>query len=68
MRRLLLAYLGIVPAKYGAWMEDKDGNLLPSAMPKNPRQELAAILDLMGLDWQRREGSATPTPPKTYLR
>jgi putative DNA primase/helicase len=66
-RRFLLVRLGIVPAKFAAWMEDKDGNLIPPAMPKNPRQELAAILGLMGLEWKRREGSATHTLPQSTL-
>ena len=65
--RHLLAYLGIVPAKFGAWLEDKKGNLLPFLKPKNPRQELAAILELMGLEWKRREGTATLTPAQTGL-
>lgn len=66
-RRHLLAHLGIVPAKFGVWMEDKKGNLLPFQMPKNPRQELAAILDLMGLEWKRRESRSALTPAQTGL-
>ncbi|RRW19696.1 hypothetical protein EGJ45_07410 [Stutzerimonas stutzeri] len=66
-RRHLQAHLGIVPKTYGVWMEDKAGNLLPFKMPKNPRQELACILERMGLSWKRREGSSTLTPPETTL-
>ncbi|MDR3644330.1 MAG: hypothetical protein P4M02_04560 [Clostridia bacterium] len=66
-RRHLLAHLGLVPAKYGTWEEDKDGHLRPFKEPKNPRQELAAIIDLMGLKWRRREGTTTPTLPEIDL-
>lgn len=59
-RRFALAQLGIVPKKYGAWIVGKDGKL-KRPEPKNPRQELAEILALMGLAWKRREGSSTPT-------
>lgn len=66
-RRHLLAHLGIVPKKYGVWLESKTGELLPFKRPKNARQELAAILERMGLKWKRREGTSTPTPAQTTL-
>lgn len=66
-RRHLLAHLGIIPKAYGQWRENKDGDLLPYAMPKRPVQEMGKILDLMGLDWSRREGTATPSSPDLVL-
>lgn len=61
-QRLLLARLGVVPKNYGVWIEDRDGALLPFKRPKNARQEMAHMIDRMGLEWKRREGTATPTP------
>lgn len=61
-QRLLLARLGVMPASYGVWMEDKQGGLLPFARPKNPRQEMSEMLRRIGLKWKRREGAATHTP------
>lgn len=65
-RRHLLAHLGLVPKTYGAWMEDREGNLLPFARPKNPRQELAEVLRRMGLEWRAIRARVT-TPAQTTL-
>jgi putative DNA primase/helicase len=51
-RRHLLAHLGIVSKKYGAWKEGKDGQPVDLPRPKNPRQELANVLARMGLAWR----------------
>lgn len=51
-RRHLLAHLGIISKKYGAWKEDKDGRPLDLPRPKNPRQELADVLARIGLAWR----------------
>ncbi len=59
-RRLLLARLGVVSKTYGVWMEDRDGELLPFKRPKTARKEVGEMIDRMGLQWKRREGTATP--------
>lgn len=48
-QRHLLAHLGLVPAKFGIWQEDREGRLLPMARPAYPVKEVAAILERMGL-------------------
>jgi putative DNA primase/helicase len=52
VRRHLLAHLGMVSKKYGAWKEGKDGRPVDLPRPKNPRQELADVLARMGLAWR----------------
>lgn len=57
--RHLLAFLRLVPAKWGRAAEPK-----PS---ERPMRELGDILALMGLKLRRREGTATPTRGVTPL-
>lgn len=58
-RRYLLAFLGIVPAK---WASEK----VPAAA--YPVKEVGEIFDRMGLEMKRREGTAfTPTTPDIPL-
>lgn len=66
-QRLLLARLGVVPKSYSVWLEDRQGALLPFKRPKNARQEIAEMIDRMGLEWKRRQGTATLTPAITPL-
>lgn len=57
--RHLLAFLRLIPARYGRAAEPK-----PS---ERPMRELGDILALMGLKLRRREGTATPTRGVTPL-
>jgi putative DNA primase/helicase len=66
-QRHLLAHLGIVPAKFGVWHEDRDGRLLPMAQPAYPVREVAAILERMGLSVEGRRVRRCPTCPGTIL-
>ena len=51
-QRLLLSRLGIMPASYGVWMEDRQGALLPFSRPKTARKEVGEMLRRMGLAWR----------------
>ncbi|ETD87797.1 plasmid replication protein, CyRepA1 family [Rhodobacter capsulatus] len=66
-QRHLLAHLGIVPAKFGVWHEDRDGQLLPMTRPAYPVREVAAILERMGLAVEGRRVRRCPTCPGTAL-
>lgn len=57
--RHMLAFLRLIPARYGRAAEPK-----PS---ERPMRELGDILALMGLKLRRREGTATPTRGVTPL-
>lgn len=61
-RRFLLAFLGIVPAKYARHTGDK-----PFPAPAYPVREVGEILERMGLELKRREGTSTPTCPDAPL-
>ncbi|MGK8941589.1 plasmid replication protein, CyRepA1 family [Stutzerimonas stutzeri] len=55
-RRHLLAWLGIVPGRFGAFMgQDKDGNQKPFPMPKAPQKDVGEIFRAMGLKLKRRQ-------------
>lgn len=56
-KRFLYSALRLVPAMYGKWNEDKQGNLKPYTMPKVTTKSVASILDKFGLSWSRRNGS-----------
>lgn len=64
-QRHLLAHLGIVPAKFGAWHENKAGDLLPMARPAYPVKEVAAILERMGLAVQSKAARVSRTAGTT---
>lgn len=54
-RRQLLAYLGIVPAKFGAYLGvGRHGEPKPFPMPKQPQREVGEIFRAMGLQLKRR--------------
>lgn len=67
-RRHLLAFLGIVPAKWardtGA---DAAGNQKPFPVPAYPVREVSEILERMGLELKRREFRSAPTCPDIPL-
>lgn len=55
-RRYLLAFLGIVPAKWARHIgTEKDGKPKPFPMPAYPVREMGEILERMGLELKRRE-------------
>ena len=55
-RRHLMAWLGIVPGRFGVFMGfDKDGNQKPFPMPKAPQKEVGEIFRAMLLDLKRRQ-------------
>lgn len=56
-RRYLLAFLKIVPAKWARHLDD--GKVFP--LPAYPVREVGEILERMGLELRRREGTATLT-------
>jgi putative DNA primase/helicase len=53
-QRHLLATLGIVPAEFGRWQEDRQGNPLPMRLPAAPIKTVGRILALMGLQVEGR--------------
>ncbi len=56
--RFLYYSLGLVPKKYGAWVENKKTKiLLPFSKPAYPVRELNSIIEMMGLATKKREGS-----------
>lgn len=67
-RRYLLAFLGIVPAK---WARDtgteKNGQAKPFPMPAYPVREVGEIMERMGLELKRREFRSAPTCPDVPL-
>ncbi|MEE1886219.1 plasmid replication protein, CyRepA1 family [Pseudomonas carassii] len=55
-RRHLLAWLGIVPSRFGAFIgNDKDGEQKPFPMPKAPQKDVGEIFRAMGLELKRRQ-------------
>lgn len=60
--RNLLAFLGIVPAKWARDVgTDRDGNPKPFPVPAYPVREVGEIFERMGLKLKRREVSSTLT-------
>lgn len=56
--RFLFVALGLVPKKYGAWVENKKTKeLLPFKTPSYPVRELNSIIEMMGLRTRKREGT-----------
>ena len=56
--RFLLVALGMVPKKYGSWVENKKTKeLMPFNSPAYPVRELNSILEMMGLKTKKREGT-----------
>lgn len=56
--RFLLVALGLVPKKFGSWVENKKTKeLMPFKMPSYTVKELNAILEMMGLKTKRHEGA-----------
>lgn len=54
-RRHLLAWLGIVPSRFGSSTgNDKDGEQKPFPMPKAPQKDVGEIFRAMGLELKRR--------------
>lgn len=67
-RRYLLAFLGIVPAKWARDVgTDAKGNPKPFPAPGYPVREVGEILERMGLELKRREGKSTLTCPDIPL-
>lgn len=59
-RRHLLAWLGVVPGRFGAFTgNDKDGEQKPFPMPKAPQKDVGEIFRAMGLELKRRRNRHT---------
>jgi putative DNA primase/helicase len=66
-RRYLLAFVGIVPAKWARDTgTDKDGNAKPFPMPAYPVREVGEILERMGLELKRRRNNIKAKLGATY--
>lgn len=62
-RRFQLAFLKLIPAKYGRLSLDKHGQLLEFKRPSYPTREVGDLFRLMGLNLKRVEvKSSTDTP------